>query len=82
MHTNVCKHCRKVFISRFKLHCCNECKPVDDILFERIRDYLIKYPNSSAIQIADALELSAFTVIDYINEGRLVVSNGSFERLS
>ena len=81
MHMNVCKHCRTIFTSRIKSTSCCNCKEKDDLQFDEIREYLIKYPNSNALQIAEALNISAHVVLSYLNEGRLVVSKGSFERL-
>ena len=81
MHMNVCKHCKKVFNSLFMEYACNECKEKDKAIFDEISDYLMKYPNSNAMQVADALGISAYLIIQYINEGRLMVSSGKFERL-
>lgn len=81
MYTNVCKHCKKVYISRFQSYACNMCKEKDDLQFEEIKEYLFKYPNSNAMQIAAALNISAYTVVNYLNEGRLVTTKGKFERL-
>jgi hypothetical protein len=54
---------------------------LDDILFSRIEEYLKKFPNSNAIQIAEGLELPTFEVVRFIDEGRLQFSRGKFERL-
>lgn len=81
MHINVCKHCKKVFIYKFQAYTCEDCKKFDDEQFEKIRDYLMKFPNSNALQIAAALDLDAFEIINYMNEGRLEISKGKFEKL-
>ena len=60
---------------------CENCKAKDSELFERIEQYLLKYPNSNAIQIADALKIQPFEVISFIDEGRLTMVKGTFERL-
>lgn len=82
MYTNVCKHCQKVFLSRFKTYTCEECKQLDSDHFDDIEAYLREYPNSNAIQISEALGITAFEVLNYLKEGRLNVSRGHFERLS
>lgn len=77
----MCKHCHKIFYSPIKTSSCEECKKKDDELFERIEKYLLEYPNSNAIQIADGLQIQAYEVLSFIDEGRLIVSNGKFEKI-
>lgn len=81
MYTNVCKHCHKVFMSRFKAYSCKDCKEIDSEHFDDIVEYLKEYPNSNALQISEALGITAFEVLNYLKEGRLNISKGKFERL-
>ncbi len=81
MHTNVCKHCQKVFKSKWKAYACEQCKTIDDDHFDSIEAYLKEYPNSNALQISEALGITAFEVLNYLKEGRLNISRGSFERI-
>lgn len=81
MQTNVCKHCHKVFRSRFKAYACEDCSKVDSDHFDDIEAYLKEYPNSNALQISEALGITAYEVLNYIKEGRLNISRGRFERL-
>ena len=81
MFLNVCKHCRKIFWNQAKLGVCPDCKTKDDDLFERIEQYLLAYPNSNALQIAEALKIQAYEVLSFINEGRLCMVKGKFEPL-
>ncbi len=81
MYTNVCKHCRRVFKSRLKAYSCVDCKDVDSDVFDDIEAYLKEYPNSNALQISEALGITAFEVLYYIKEGRLNISKGRFEKL-
>jgi len=81
MHTNKCKFCGAIFISKIKATTCASCKQLDEDLFSRIEDYLRKFPHSNAIQIAEGLEISALDVLQYIDEGRLQLSKGEFRRL-
>lgn len=81
MYTNVCKHCHKVFMSKLKAYHCEGCKQIDSDHFDDIESYLKEYPNSNALQISEALGITAFEVLNYIQEGRLHISKGRFERL-
>jgi len=81
MQTNVCKHCHKIFQSRFKTYSCNECKKIDSDHFDDIETYLKEYPNSNALQISETLGITAYEVLNYLKEGRLHVSRGLFEQL-
>ncbi len=78
---NVCKHCQKQYISAVKGYCCNACKDIDNMRFAQIKAYLNAYPNSNAIQIAEALDIKAYVVLKYIDEGLLTVGRGEFEKL-
>ncbi len=81
MQTNICKICRKVFISRTLSRTCNECRKLDDAYFSRVAGYLAEYPNSNAMQISEALDLPIELVVSYITEGRLITSPGTFEKI-
>jgi hypothetical protein len=82
MYTNVCKHCHKVFKSKFKAYSCEACKNIDEDHFDYIEAYLKEYPNSNALQISEALGITAFEVLHYLKEGRLNISRGHFERIT
>jgi len=82
LYTNVCKHCQKVFSSRLKAYSCEACKQIDSDHFDDIVAYLKEYPNSNALQISEALGITAFEVLNYLKEGRLNIAKGRFERLS
>lgn len=82
MYTNYCKHCHKEFKSRFKSYSCSECKSMDEDFFDEIEAYLKEFPNSNALQISEALGITAYQVLSYLKEGRLNISRGRFERIS
>lgn len=82
MYTNICRHCHKVFNSRFKAYSCEECKKIDNDHFDDIEAYLKEYPNSNALQISEALGITAYEVLNYLKEGRLNISRGHFEQIS
>lgn len=81
MKTNICKHCNKVFMSKFKRYTCDDCKQEDESMFDDIVEYLKEYPNSNALQISEALGITAFEVIAYLKEGRLNFSRGKLSKL-
>jgi hypothetical protein len=81
MYTNVCRHCHKEFKSRFKAYSCNECRKQDEDYFDKIEAYLKEYPNSNALQISEALGITAYQVLTYLKEGRLNISRGHFKRI-
>lgn len=81
MVKNVCKICRKVFYGKTASRTCETCRKLDDAHFTRIENYLKEYPNSNAMQIAEALDLPTPVVVSYITEGRLAYSKGYFEKI-
>ncbi|MCQ2537714.1 MAG: hypothetical protein MJ124_04890 [Lachnospiraceae bacterium] len=81
MKVCVCKHCGMIFQSSFQKYCCDKCVDIDNEIFSQIEEYLRKYPNSNAMQIAEGIGISAMEVVSYIDEGRLIMNNGSFKRL-
>ena len=78
---NICKHCQKQYISPNKGYCCPNCKAIDKMRYEQIRVYLSKFPNSNAIQVADALDIKPYTVLKYVDEGVLTFGRGEFEQI-
>lgn len=60
---------------------CKECKSKDENHFSDIEQYLKLYPNSNALQISEELGITAYEVVKYIDEGRLIMNNGEFSQL-
>jgi len=81
MFTNVCKICKKGFFARTKTYCCEGCKAENERIFSLIEEYLVKFPNSNAMQLASGLEIPIEVVCAFIDEGRLSFSKGHFEKL-
>lgn len=81
MEVNICKHCKNFFYSKFKRYTCDVCKEKDDIVFNNIEEYLKKYPNSNALQISESLEIDIYEIVRFIDEGRLVMTKGVFEKI-
>lgn len=81
LYTNVCKHCYKVFKFKIRTTSCKECKAKDENHFSEIEQYLRLYPNSNALQISEELGITAYEVVKYIDEGRLITNRGTFSQL-
>ncbi len=81
MKLNRCKYCGEMFNSPHTSVVCKHCRGLDEALFSSIEEYLKRFPNSNAMQVAEGLEISVFEVIRFIDEGRLQFSKGKFERL-
>ncbi|MBQ7636747.1 MAG: hypothetical protein IJS80_05505 [Lachnospiraceae bacterium] len=79
--TCVCRYCGKVFTSWHERSCCNDCLKTEEEEFSKIENYLKRYPNSNAIQIAEGLEISPFNVVRFIDEGRLSIRKGEFKEI-
>lgn len=79
----ICKHCLKQYYKSANMYTatCEQCKSVDNMIYEQIKAYLKNYPNSNAIQISEALNIKAVLVVKYIDEGRLFMTNGRFSQL-
>lgn len=80
MQLNMCKHCHTIFYSRLKLRSCEKCRHQDEELFSRIEEYLKEFPNSNAMQIADGLKIQTQEVLAFVDEGRLMIAKGYFEK--
>ena len=81
METCHCRYCKKIFRSAIRRTCCDSCKEKDDIFFEKIKNYLELYPNSNALQISEGLEVDVTEILRFIDEGRLNMVEGTFEKL-
>jgi len=79
--TCTCKHCNKQYIGYKNTCTCDDCRDIDNMIFSQIRVYLRKYPNSNAVQISEALGISASIILKYIDEGRLYFGKGTFTKL-
>lgn len=81
MTVNICRICKKTFMSRGKAFCCDACKADDERIFTQIEDYLSQFPNSNAMQLSENLDVPIETIVAYIDEGRLTFSKGHFEKM-
>lgn len=81
LYTNVCKHCYNVFKSKIQTCTCKKCRLKDENQFDDIEKYLVLYPNSNALQISEELGIHVYTIVKYMEEGRLLVNPGTFSPL-
>ena len=81
LYTNVCKHCHKVFRSKIQTLCCKECRGQDEEQLDDIVKYLKKYPNSNALQISEELGIHPYEILQFMEEGWLAKSKGTFSKL-
>ena len=81
MHYSKCKFCGTVFRTRKVENLCENCKVIDENLFSKIEEYLRKFPHSNVMQIAEGCGISVLEVLQYIDEGRLLLSKGEFKKL-
>ncbi|MDF2820510.1 MAG: regulatory protein MerR [Clostridiales bacterium] len=75
MEVCVCKHCGKLYNSRIKSTSCRECAYKDIARFQIVEKFLLDHPRSNAIQLSAALDIKIQEILQYIDEGRLVIIN-------
>lgn len=72
-----CRECGTIFQSMFPMAFCSKHKYIDDEMFAKIEEYLLKHPLSNALQISNDTNISTNEILRYINEGKLVMVNGN-----
>ncbi|MDD5950120.1 MAG: hypothetical protein PUC39_10415 [Lachnospiraceae bacterium] len=81
MELRTCRLCGFSFYSRKDTNLCDDCQDKADALYTRIVAYLKEYPNSNALQISKALDIPAYDVLTFLENGQLLKSHGTFEQL-
>ncbi len=81
MVTCACKTCKKMFNSMMTMDYCPECAKGQRDYFEEVVKYLDAFPNSNAMQISEAMDIPINVLIDFIDQGRLYMVKGSFEKM-
>ena len=79
METCVCKYCGKLFWSYRQVTTCRDCIKIDNEKFKVVEQYLLKHPGSNAIQLANELDIKIGVILEYINEGRLVIMDNTVQ---
>lgn len=66
-----CPYCGKA-LQKYEFFC-EDCGKDEFIHYRVVKDYLRKYPNSNAMQVANATGISVSKILQYIREGSLAV---------
>lgn len=81
MELHTCRICGFSFYSKKDTNICKDCEEVSGETYDRIVTYLRQFPNSNALQISDALNIPAYDVLTYLENGQLLESRGTFEQI-
>ena len=71
-----CRECGAIFQSLYPMAYCSKHKYIDNEIFGKIEEYLLKHPLSNALQISNDTNISTNEILRYINEGKLIMVNG------
>jgi len=66
-----CKGCNGTFQHTTNDNLCLSCSQKNELEFQRIKEYLKRFPNSSIGTVATILDISVANIQKYIDEGRL-----------
>ena len=67
-----CPKCKKVFNKTFH-PICDNCLQEEEVVFEKVREYLKDNPNINVQELSQATEVSTKKILDYVREGRIVI---------
>ena len=70
-----CINCGKVHTLPAKM--CKECREKEQKLYQKVREFLWKNPNSTVDEIHEKTGVSKKKIIKYVKEGRFEVTAGS-----
>lgn len=56
---------------------CDDCKRLEEEDFTKVRKFVRDYPGATIQEVSDATEISQNTILKYLKEGRLEVSESS-----
>lgn len=76
MEARNCPKCGKVFYYNGKSVVCDSCTKEEEILFQKVRDYLKENPGSKLNDVVKETGVSAKRINKYLREGRLEVTTG------
>ncbi len=81
MELCTCRMCGFSFYKRIETNLCDDCAKKSEDMYDKIVRYLKEYPNSNALQISDYLNIPAYDVLTFLDNGQLERSNGVFEQI-
>ena len=70
-----CRNCRNIFTDFVGRGLCSKCMQEEDIIFNRVRDYIRENPNATIFSTAEACEVSERQIRQWLKEERLVYRN-------
>lgn len=75
-----CKICGRFFESEAQSEYCPECKKNDDIMYTKVREFLLEKPRSSIFTVTSELKIPVKVIKRFLREDRLeiVESNNNF----
>jgi hypothetical protein len=71
--SHICDKCGSIIQANDAI--CQYCCQIEMDEYKIVRDYLRRYPNSNAMQIANATGISISNILKYIKNGSLTVVN-------
>lgn len=71
-----CPECGKLFLYSGRSIVCDECTKKDSQDFEKVRSYLRENPKQKLADVSEATGVSVKKINKYIQDGRLVASEG------
>ena len=72
-----CKKCNRLFSSVDGSTLCSRCNVKADDGFNRVREYIYDNPTSSIKDVSKGTSVSADTILKWIRDGRIILSENS-----
>ena len=66
-----CKRCGKLFNKMLDKNVCPACMEKEEEEFQKVRDFLKRYPEKKLEEISEGTEVDKKVILDFIREGRL-----------
>lgn len=67
-----CKRCKAVIHENSLREYCSRCYKIVEEVFDKIREYLRKYPGATSFEMEQRLEIPIHVINNFIKEGRLI----------
>ena len=79
MNVSNCRNCGRLFNVLSNERLCPQCKQKAEEVFQRVKQYLEDFPNSSVNQVAEDNEVSVKQIKQWVREERLTFSEDSMQ---
>ncbi|MCL1862180.1 MAG: flagellar protein [Defluviitaleaceae bacterium] len=76
-----CPRCGKVFV-RINAPICEPCVKEEEVIFDKVRDYIKEHGDKSVKEVADACDVTVKRIMTYIRDGRIDASGGMRDEVS